>query len=88
MADDLTVSVDDTRVAEIIAASWRTVLKVPAVTDDDDFFEIGGHSLRAVQLINQVERLTGIRLSLRDLFSSPSIAGIKTRLLALIGAQE
>jgi hypothetical protein len=35
-----------------------------------------------------VERLTGIRISLRDLFLSPSIAGIKTQLLALIDAQE
>jgi acyl-coenzyme A synthetase/AMP-(fatty) acid ligase/acyl carrier protein len=75
-------------IEQALAALWADLLGVDRVGVHDNFFEVGGHSLRAVQLVNQVERLTGIRISLRDLFLSPSIAGIKTQLLALIDAQE
>ena len=75
-------------VEEALAGVWADLLGLDRVGVHDNFFEVGGHSLRAVQLINQVERLTGLRISLKDLFSSPSIAGIKTRLLELIDAQE
>ncbi|MFC4590846.1 non-ribosomal peptide synthetase [Sphaerisporangium corydalis] len=70
-----------------LAEVWADLLGVDRVGVHDNFFEVGGHSLRAVQLVNQVDRLTGIRISLRGLFLSPSIAGIKAQLLELIDAQ-
>jgi amino acid adenylation domain-containing protein len=75
-------------IEQALAEVWADLLGLDRVGVHDNFFEVGGHSLRAVQLVNQVERLTGIRISLRDLFVSPSIAGIKTQLLALLDAQE
>ncbi|MDN3356431.1 amino acid adenylation domain-containing protein [Actinomadura sp. DC4] len=75
-------------IEQAIAGIWADLLGLDRVGVHDNFFEVGGHSLRAVQLVNQVERLTGIRISLRDLFLSPTIAGIKTQLLELIDAQE
>ncbi|MGH3380989.1 MAG: amino acid adenylation domain-containing protein [Actinoallomurus sp.] len=75
-------------IEQALADVWSDLLGLDRVGVHDNFFEVGGHSLRAVQLVNQVERLTGIRISLRDLFVSPSIVGIKTQLLALLDAQE
>ena len=75
-------------VEEALAEIWADVLGVDHVGVHDDFFAAGGHSLRAVQLVNQVERLTGIRVSLKGLFLSPTIAGIKTQLLELIEDQS
>ncbi|MFI7673278.1 amino acid adenylation domain-containing protein [Actinophytocola sp. NPDC049390] len=75
-------------VEEAIAGLWTDVLGVRDPGVHDDFFASGGHSLRAVQLVNQVERLTGVRISLRALFLTPTIAGIKTQLLALIEDQS
>jgi aryl carrier-like protein len=75
-------------VEEAIAGLWTDVLGVRDPGVHDDFFASGGHSLRAVQLVNQVERLTGVRISLRTLFRTPTIAGIKTQLLALIEDQS
>ncbi|WP_405150347.1 amino acid adenylation domain-containing protein [Sphaerisporangium sp. NBC_01403] len=74
-------------IEQALAEVWADLLGVDRVGVHDSFFEVGGHSLRAVQLVNQVERLTGIRISLRGLFLSPSIAGIKSQLLELIDAQ-
>ncbi|TDV49927.1 non-ribosomal peptide synthetase [Actinophytocola oryzae] len=75
-------------VEEAIAGVWADVLGVRDPGVHDDFFASGGHSLRAVQLVNQVERLTGVRISLRALFLTPTIAGVKSQLLAMIEDQS
>jgi amino acid adenylation domain-containing protein len=52
--------------AEIaLAAVWRDVLKIPHVGVNDNFFNLGGHSLLSVQMIVRVERETGYRLTPR-----------------------
>ena len=52
--------------AEIaLATAWRDVLKIPHVGVNDNFFNLGGHSLLSVQMIVRVERDTGYRLTPR-----------------------
>jgi amino acid adenylation domain-containing protein len=75
-------------IEEALAEVWTGVLGLDRVGIHDNFFEVGGHSLRAIQLVNQVEGLTGIRISLRDLFQAPTIVGIKTQLLEQIEDQS
>ncbi|MFC7546917.1 SDR family NAD(P)-dependent oxidoreductase [Plantactinospora sp. GCM10030261] len=58
-----------------IADVWRQVLGVPDVDTDDDFFELGGNSLVAVQLIAQTRKATGVRVPMRSLFEAPTVAG-------------
>ncbi len=41
----------------------------------DDFLEIGGNSLIAVQLIALVRKEIGIRLPMRSIFEEPTVAG-------------
>jgi amino acid adenylation domain-containing protein len=50
-----------------LAAIWRQVLGVESIGVDNNFFEIGGHSLLAMQVIYQVEQAFGVRLHVRDL---------------------
>ena len=45
-----------------IAAAWRTLLDIPDVQLDHNFFELGGDSLRAMALIATVEAELGVRL--------------------------
>ncbi|MGW5498210.1 amino acid adenylation domain-containing protein [Streptomyces olivaceoviridis] len=71
-----------------IAAIMATVLGVERVGIHDGFFEAGGHSLLAIQLVNQVESVTGVRISLRRLFQSPTVIGIKQQLVELFDAPE
>lgn len=47
-----------------LAAIWKDLLGVPRVGRDDDFFALGGHSLRAIHLVAAIERATGKRPSL------------------------
>jgi len=58
-----------------MAVIWSEVLRLPVeeISTDKSFFELGGHSLRAMLLTNAIAKKLGITLSLRDIFTYPSI---------------
>jgi len=61
---------------DVIAEIWREVLGVAHVGPDDDFFDLGGHSLVAVQVLGRVRRLCGVDLPWRVLFNTPTPAAL------------
>ncbi|MFG2104547.1 SDR family NAD(P)-dependent oxidoreductase [Micromonospora echinaurantiaca] len=63
-----------------IAGVWRDALGVPEIGVDDDFFALGGNSLVAVQLIAAMRKATGVRLPMRSLFETPTVAGLAARI--------
>ncbi|RMI40334.1 hypothetical protein EBN88_13040 [Streptomyces triticirhizae] len=50
---------------------WRATLGVPA-SADDDFFQLGGHSLQVLSLIDTVEGHTGRRLDVTEWLDRPT----------------
>ncbi|MGX5687247.1 condensation domain-containing protein, partial [Chryseobacterium cucumeris] len=71
-------SAEEKKLVEI----WQRILKVEGIGITDNFFELGGHSLIIGQVINQVFKELGQRLSFRDFFSSPTISGLCEKLKA------
>ena len=51
-----------------LAGVWMSVLEVTNVGSDDDFFLLGGDSLRGARLLASVKAVFGVDLSLRLLF--------------------
>jgi thioesterase domain-containing protein/acyl carrier protein len=71
-----------TPVEEVLAEIWREVLGVERVGIDDNFFDLGGHSLRAVRLLFRIQALFGQEVSLKEFFQAPTIeqlAGVLSR---------
>ena len=58
---------------KLLVGIWRDLLHLPGVGIDDNFFEIGGHSLLAAQLIAQVQSATGRKIAVSAVFRAPTI---------------
>jgi acyl carrier protein len=65
-----------TPIEALLAQMWADVLRIPRVGVDDDFFDLGGHSLRATQIIARARAAFGIELPLRTIFETPTVAGL------------
>ncbi len=59
-----------------LTALWQQVLGVQEISIHDNFFDLGGHSLKAAQLFFHLELVYGRQLPLATLFQAPTIAGL------------
>ena len=57
-----------------MAAIWQSVLQVDHVDRDNDFFDLGGHSLLVARLLQRIEADSGTRLPMAALFRAPRLA--------------
>ena len=62
-----------TRLEERMAEIWAEVLGVERVGAHDDFFDLGGHSLRATRVVSHVGRAFGAEVTLRALFEASTL---------------
>ena len=69
-------------VEQALARLWREVLSGGAMGVHDNFFECGGHSLAATQLVSRIRDTFGCELPLRAVFESPTISGLAARIAA------
>jgi amino acid adenylation domain-containing protein len=76
-----------TPVERRLAELWAEVLGVAQVGVDDNFFALGGHSLRATQISARLRDAFGVELPLRALFAAPTIAGLAAWLAQAVAAQ-
>jgi amino acid adenylation domain-containing protein len=63
---------------EILARLWSEVLGKQRVGIQQNFFELGGHSLNATLLASRIHKEMDIKISLRDMFQSPTISELST----------
>ena len=56
-----------------LAAVWEAVLDVRPIGRNDDFFNLGGHSLLVAKLLRRIETEFGTRLSMANLFQAPTL---------------
>jgi acyl carrier protein len=63
-----------------IASIWERLLSKDSLGIDDNFFDLGGHSLLTIKLIQELEKATGHRLTIADIFENPTIRELATLL--------
>ena len=52
---------------------WQEVLQKEQIGVKDDFFALGGHSIKAIRLSNEYQKHLSIKVSLKELFKHTSI---------------
>jgi acyl carrier protein len=52
---------------------WRNYFGKPGITVDDDFFEIGGDSLKALTMIGRVQKVFNTDVPIREFFNSSTV---------------
>jgi len=69
-------------VQEKLAEIWRAVLKLEAVGVTDNFYELGGDSLRGLALLAKMTDAFAVKLPLREFLKEPTIRGLERFLAA------
>jgi amino acid adenylation domain-containing protein/thioester reductase-like protein len=65
-----------TSLEQELAKIWSKVLEIDVVGINDQFFELGGDSLRLIQLTSQIEAAYSFPISISDFFANPTITGL------------
>ena len=65
---------NDTEAA--IVRIWEDILGIEQIGIRDNFFDLGGHSLKATQVLSRIKKDLGYEISLRKIFEDPTIEGI------------
>ncbi|WP_242640333.1 non-ribosomal peptide synthase/polyketide synthase [Rhodococcoides fascians] len=63
----------------VVAGIYEDLLGASKVGLDEDFFELGGNSLIATQLVTRVGSALGVRLGVRELFEAPTVGALAAR---------
>jgi phthiocerol/phenolphthiocerol synthesis type-I polyketide synthase E len=63
-----------TELEQALSGLWQSALGLDRVGVHDDFFEAGGNSLVAVQLLTSIRKETGQRVPMRTLFDASTVA--------------
>jgi acyl carrier protein len=63
-----------------IAGVWRDVLRLDEVGVDDNFFDLGGHSLLLVQVQAKLREALGREIAIVEMFQYPTIRAMASHL--------
>lgn len=65
---------------ETIAGIWSEILGVERVGVNDDFFLLGGHSLRAMRAIARINTALDANLKVNEIFAHPTVADLANQI--------
>lgn len=68
---------------ETLVVIWQQLLGVEQVSVHDNFFQLGGHSLLVARMIAAIRKQFDVEISIRDVFSHPTVFSLSTFLLTL-----
>jgi amino acid adenylation domain-containing protein len=72
-----------TRLEQVVAGAWQSALQVAEVGLQDNFFDLGGHSLLMVSVADRLRAEVSPSLTLLDLFQHPTVESLAAHLAGL-----
>lgn len=76
VSDETAFTEPQTPTEKEMAEIWTALLGLEKVGSNQNFFDLGGHSLMATQLISRVRSCFGVELALWDFFADPTIQNL------------
>ena len=64
----------------LLGEIWKSVFNLPSVGVHDNFFVLGGNSLRAAEFVSKLERESGITIDLSTIIIAPTIAELADKI--------
>ncbi|WP_255288952.1 non-ribosomal peptide synthetase, partial [Bacillus cereus] len=68
-------AVPQTPMEEMLVSIWQTVLGVPQIGVLDNFFDLGGDSIKSIQVSSRLHQ-AGYRVDMKDLFKYSTVASL------------
>jgi amino acid adenylation domain-containing protein len=59
-----------------VAQIWADVLNVPRIGIEDDFFQLGGHSLQVIRVLSRLRDLLSVEVPVAQFFAAPTVGGL------------
>lgn len=63
-----------TVVEEQLKEIWAIVLGIPVLDVNENFFALGGHSLKVIQMLTKINEVVGVSLDIQVVFNYPTIS--------------
>ncbi|CAI6068591.1 Plipastatin synthase subunit B [Paenibacillus sp. JJ-100] len=70
-----------------LVSIWMEILEIKRVSIEDNFFTLGGHSLKATILVSRIQGELGVDVTVRDIFEYPTVALLAERIREMNGAE-
>ena len=74
--DETPLALPRTSIEVQIADIWQTVLGIKQIGIHDSFFDLGGNSLLATQIVLRVREALHVTIALHDIFRAPTVADL------------
>jgi len=78
--ESMTSNAREWAIEQVLLGWWRELLDIKELRLDDDFFDLGGHSLIGVQLFSRIKGKYGIDLGLSTLFEARTVHELAKRI--------
>lgn len=61
-------------VKEVVKSCWQDALGIVEIDEEDDFFEMGGHSLLAIRIASKLRGIYNIIIQIQDITKNPTVS--------------
>ncbi len=82
----------ETPIQEMLSSIWKEVLSIHKIGIQDNFFDLGGHSLMVIKVLSRIQDEIGVLISIETLFQNPTIQELEEKIveaqLSQIGSED
>ena len=56
--------------SKIISKAWSIILEINAenISSEDNFFDLGGNSIKAIKIVNLLKRMVALEIKIKDIY--------------------